>query len=76
MWHFILTDINHEFSNKRRYHPSGNLCGSPVLRRFEQGVIQAERPFDITLADDPIQYYDIEAMIIARTYRAGGGGAE
>jgi len=34
-----------------------------VLRRFEQGVIRAERPFDVTLADDPIQYYDIEMMI-------------
>jgi len=36
-----------------------------ILRLFEQGVIQAERPFDITLANDPIQYYDIDTMITA-----------
>lgn len=34
------------------------------LREFEQGVIFAERPFDNTLKDDPIQYYDLEQKII------------
>lgn len=34
----------------------------PTLLRFEQGVIAAERPFDVTLADD-IRYYDMEAML-------------
>ncbi|MDO6444446.1 GNAT family N-acetyltransferase [Colwellia sp. 1_MG-2023] len=34
-----------------------------TLRVFEQGVIAAERPFDETLADDPIQYYDLEFLI-------------
>ncbi|WP_338040903.1 GNAT family N-acetyltransferase [Maribacter polysaccharolyticus] len=34
-----------------------------LLRSFEQGVIQAERPFDVTLDADPISYYDIGAMI-------------
>lgn len=34
-----------------------------TLLRFEQGVITAERPFDITLREDPINYYDIENMI-------------
>ncbi|RYZ24119.1 MAG: GNAT family N-acetyltransferase [Chitinophagaceae bacterium] len=34
-----------------------------TLRRFEQGVIAAERPFDPTLRPDPIQYYDLEAML-------------
>ncbi|MRI00480.1 GNAT family N-acetyltransferase [Kriegella sp. EG-1] len=35
----------------------------PKLLEFEQGVINAERPFDPTLADDPISYYDLKALI-------------
>lgn len=35
----------------------------PILRQFEQGVIAAERPFDSTLKEDPIEYYDIELLI-------------
>lgn len=37
----------------------------PVLLKFEQGVIQAERPFDSTLKADPIHYYDIVELINA-----------
>lgn len=36
-----------------------------VLFGFQQGVILTERPFDPTIKDDPITYYDIEAMIVA-----------
>ena len=36
-----------------------------ILRRFEQGVISAERPFDVTLKADPIQYYDLHQLITA-----------
>ncbi|HMI78511.1 MAG TPA: GNAT family N-acetyltransferase [Ferruginibacter sp.] len=36
-----------------------------TLLIFEQGVITAERPFDITLKGDPNHYYDIEKMITA-----------
>jgi len=36
-----------------------------TLRRFEQGVISAERPFDPTLKNDPFNYYDLEFMIDA-----------
>ncbi|SKC86156.1 GNAT family N-acetyltransferase [Ohtaekwangia koreensis] len=36
-----------------------------VLLRFEQGVIEAERPFDSTIKNDPVRYYDIQAMIQA-----------
>jgi RimJ/RimL family protein N-acetyltransferase len=36
-----------------------------TLLKFEQGVIAAERPFDITLRGDPNYYYDIEKMIEA-----------
>ncbi len=30
---------------------------------FEQGVIESERPYDITLKRENIRYYDIEAML-------------
>jgi len=33
------------------------------LLRFEQGVIEAERPFDSTLKEGPIHYYELEAML-------------
>lgn len=35
----------------------------PVLLRFEQGVIAAERPFDQTLKDGNIHYYDLIGLI-------------
>jgi ribosomal protein S18 acetylase RimI-like enzyme len=34
-----------------------------VLLQFEQGIIQAERPFSPTLKDDPVHYYDLENML-------------
>lgn len=34
-----------------------------TLLLFEQGVIKAERPFDATLKDDPINYYNLTAMM-------------
>jgi ribosomal protein S18 acetylase RimI-like enzyme len=36
-----------------------------TLLIFEQGVITAERPFDSTLKNEPIHYYDIGNMITA-----------
>jgi GNAT superfamily N-acetyltransferase len=36
-----------------------------ILLRFEQGVIDAERPSDSTLKNGLIHYYDIEEMIAA-----------
>lgn len=30
---------------------------------FEQGIIQFERPYDPTLAKDPINYYDLSKLI-------------
>ncbi|MEO9510861.1 MAG: GNAT family N-acetyltransferase [Flavobacteriaceae bacterium] len=35
----------------------------PVLLNYEQSLIKAERPFDITIKDDPINYYDLRQMI-------------
>jgi GNAT superfamily N-acetyltransferase len=40
-----------------------------ILRRFEQGIVGAERPFDGTLKAGAIQYYDIETMIIDERVR-------
>ena len=34
-----------------------------VLLEFEQGVIKAERPFDVTLGADPITYYNLVELI-------------
>ena len=34
-----------------------------VLRTMEQGVITAERPFDPTIKDNPVQYYDLKNLI-------------
>jgi GNAT superfamily N-acetyltransferase len=35
----------------------------PILLKFEQGIIQAERPMDPTLKDGAINYYDISELI-------------
>ena len=35
----------------------------PTLLSFEQGVIEAERPFDPTIKDGNINYYDISDLI-------------
>jgi len=35
----------------------------PILRRFEQGLIEAERPMDPTIKDGNISYYDIGQLI-------------
>ena len=35
----------------------------PTLLQFEQGVIAAERPYDPTLKEGTINYYDLPAMI-------------
>ena len=36
-----------------------------TLLRFEQGVITAERPFDVTIKDGHVNYYDIVHLIEA-----------
>lgn len=37
----------------------------PILLEFEQGLINFEKPFDPTLKDEKISYYDIKAMILS-----------
>lgn len=39
------------------------LADLPILLEFEQGIIEAERPFDPTLKTGHINYYDIKEMI-------------
>lgn len=34
-----------------------------VLLTFEQGIVSEERPFDTTIKDGKVHYYDIAAMI-------------
>jgi GNAT superfamily N-acetyltransferase len=36
-----------------------------TLLEFEQGIVAAERPYDPTLKEGEIHYYDIEKMILA-----------
>ncbi|MFV8342140.1 GNAT family N-acetyltransferase [Flavobacterium sp. XS2P39] len=45
----------------RKAHPND----LEKLLEFEQGIITAERPFDPTLKEGKIHYYDIEKMISA-----------
>lgn len=35
----------------------------PVLYEFEQGIIEAERPYDSTLKERDINYYDLKELI-------------
>lgn len=37
----------------------------PTLLEFEQGIVAFERPYDLTLKDEKISYYDIKAMILS-----------
>ncbi len=41
------------------------LSDLDTLLRFEQGVIAAERPFDPTIKEGNIHYYDLRGMLIA-----------
>jgi GNAT superfamily N-acetyltransferase len=38
----------------------------PVLLEFEQGIIRDERPFDPTIAPDPIRYYPLDELIYSQ----------
>ena len=35
----------------------------PALHQFQQGIVAAERPFDMTLCAGAIQYYDLERLL-------------
>ena len=42
-----------------------NLADLETLLEFEQGIVSWERPFDDTLKEGEIHYYDLGAMIVA-----------
>ena len=52
---------------KNLHFRTATLEDLPVLYQFEQGIITAERPFDPTLKPDPINYYDLKALILSDT---------
>jgi len=39
------------------------LADLDILYAFEQEIIRAERPFDVTLDKDPISYYDLKELL-------------
>ncbi len=41
------------------------LSDHPILLTFEQGIIQAERPYDPTLQNGQINYYDLKELILS-----------
>jgi GNAT superfamily N-acetyltransferase len=41
------------------------LLDHPILLSFEKGIIDAERPYDPTLKEDPISYYDLKELILS-----------
>lgn len=43
----------------------GEVADLPILREFEQGIIAFERPFDETLKDEKISYYDLHELIVS-----------
>ncbi|MEZ4811777.1 MAG: GNAT family N-acetyltransferase [Allomuricauda sp.] len=42
---------------------NATLDDLPLLLGFEQEIIKAERPFDVTIKEDPVTYYDLKQMI-------------
>ena len=47
------------------YTRKATLNDLTILLEFEQGIIAAERPFDPTLKEGKISYYNIEKMILS-----------
>ncbi len=43
---------------------NATLDDLPILLHFEQGIITAERPYDVTIKADPVSYYDLKQMIL------------
>ena len=48
---------------------NATLADLPTLRKFEQGVIDTERPMDADLKRDEIHYYDIKELIQSPTIK-------
>ncbi len=41
----------------------------PLLKRFEQELIKAERPFDPCIRPDPVSYYDLKTYVADDTVK-------
>jgi len=46
---------------------SANINDMCTLLEFEQHIISVERPYDSSLKDDPISYYDLKELILSET---------
>lgn len=44
---------------------SASLSDLDTLLEFEQGIISAERPYDLTLRKGQINYYDLSELIVS-----------
>ncbi len=59
-----------EFQSTRMTHNiairQATLDDLPILLEFEQGIIDAERPFDPTLGPNPLNYYDLKELISSK----------
>ena len=53
----------HLANNMNYFTRIATLEDLPTLLKFEQGVIEAERPMDPTIKDGDINYYDISELI-------------
>ncbi|MEM0924679.1 MAG: GNAT family N-acetyltransferase [Planctomycetota bacterium] len=40
-----------------------DLADLPTLLSFEQRIVSAERPFDPTIREDPVSYYDLKRLL-------------
>jgi RimJ/RimL family protein N-acetyltransferase len=45
---------------------NAHLGDLEVLLRFEQGIIEAERPYDTTIKPDPVSYYDLRELLLSK----------
>src|SRR5580704_3835204 len=43
-----------------------SMADLDILERFQQDVVAAERPFDSTISDQPVRYYDIPALLASQ----------
>jgi GNAT superfamily N-acetyltransferase len=62
---FCIFDIIKFTRNTMIYIRKATLDDLAILLEFEQGIIAAEHPFDPTLKEGKISYYNIENMISA-----------
>jgi len=60
---FGYSKLNDKLNMKEIQIRTAALDDLPILYDFEQGIIEAERPFDVTLKPSHINYYDIKALI-------------